>query len=285
MAGGARLTRRGSGYRDGMTTVTTAETHGAAFFDVDRTLLAGASGLYLAAPLRKRGMLSSRQVARTMLGQLAFAARGQNHDQIDRATQVVSEIMRGWSQHELMDVVEQELEARVRPMVFEEAIERIAQHHAQGMPVYAVSATMEEIILPLAELLGLDGAVATKMGVEDGVFTGEIESPCHGAEKAERLREFAQEQGIDLSASVAYSDSITDAEFLKAVGRAYAVNPDKQLRALADAEGWGILRFTTRVRVPLHRRRSVHAGALTLATGVAVSMLRRRARGRRGAGV
>jgi phosphoserine phosphatase len=130
-------------------------------------------------------------------------------------------------------------------------------------------------------MLGLDGAVATKMGVEDGVFTGEIDAACHGCDKADRLRQFAQEEGIDLAASVAYSDSITDAEFLKAVGRAYAVNPDKQLRALANQEGWGILRFSTRVRVPLHRRRSVHAGALTLATGVAVSMLRRRARGRR----
>jgi HAD superfamily hydrolase (TIGR01490 family) len=258
-----------------MSTVTTAEAQGAAFFDVDRTLLAGASGLYLAQPLRKRGMLTSRQVVSTMLGQLAFAARGQDHDQIDRATAVVSQVMRGWNRDELMDVVATELERRVRPMVFEEAVERIDQHHRQGMPVYAVSATMEEIIAPLAEMLGLEGAVATQMEVVGGLFTGEVTSPCHGPEKARRLREFAEANDIDLAASVAYSDSITDAEFLQSVGRAYAVNPDKQLRALAEEEGWGILRFNTRVRVPLHRRRSARAGAIALVGALAVGAVRR----------
>ncbi|MBC7459927.1 MAG: HAD-IB family hydrolase [Thermoleophilia bacterium] len=256
-------------------------SRGAAFFDVDRTLLAGAIGLYLARPLRAHGLLTARQVVRTMLGQAVFAARGQNHAQIDKANEVVSSVMAGWNRAKFMHVVETELERRVRPMVFEEAIERIAQHQQQGMPVYAVSATMEEVIAPLAEMLGLDGAIATRLEEQDGAFTGRIVAPCHGPDKAARLREFAEAEGIDLAASVAYSDSITDAPFLQATGSAFAVNPDKQLRALAEAEGWGILRFTTRVRAPLHQRRAARAGALALVAGLAVGAARRRARARR----
>ncbi|MCW2971762.1 MAG: HAD-superfamily subfamily hydrolase [Thermoleophilia bacterium] len=259
----------------------TPSSRGAAFFDVDRTLLAGASGLYLARPLRQHGLLTARQVVRTMLGQAVFAARGQNHAQIDRANDVVSAVMAGWKRDTFLHVVETELERRIRPMVFDEAIERIAQHHQQGMPVYAVSATMEEVIAPLAAMLGLDGAIATQLEVVDGLFTGRVSAPCHGPDKAARLRAFAAAEGIDLAASVAYSDSITDAEFLQATGRAYAVNPDKQLRALAEAEGWGILRFTTRVRAPLHRSTAARAGVLALVAGLAVNAVRRRVRARR----
>ena len=253
----------------------------AAFFDVDRTLLAGASGLHLARPMRKRGLLTARQLARTMLVQLSFAAQGSDEQRLDRFTEGVKELMRGWERETLMQVVEQELELRVKPMVYQEALERIAQHKAQGHKVYAVSATMEEIVVPLADLLGLDGAIATRMEVVDGIFTGEIELPNHGPDKAVRLRAFAADHEIDLTASSAYSDSITDAEFLRAVGRPYAVNADKQLRALAREEGWGMLRFTTRVRAPLHRRHAARVGILAIAGGLAISAARRRSRGRR----
>lgn len=251
----------------------------AAFFDVDRTLLAGASGLHLARPLRRRGLLTARQLVRTMLVGFIFAAQGSNDEQLDRFSESLKELMRGWDRETFMQVVEAELEQRVRPMVFEEALERIAQHKAQGQPVYAVSATMEEVIAPLAQLLGLDGAIATRMQVVDGRFSGEIEEPNHGPQKAARLRAFADEHGIDLAASCAYSDSITDAEFLRAVGRPYAVNPDRQLRRLAEEEGWGILRFGTRVRAPFHRRRGARVG-MALAGGLALRALRRRLRAR-----
>lgn len=252
-------------------------TSAAAFFDVDRTLLAGASGFHLARPMRRHGLLTARQLARSILLGVAFQSQGTNHQQLDRFSETLRDLVRGWEQQTLVRVVEEELELRVRPMVFQEALERVRQHKAQGQRVYAVSATMEEIIEPLAHLLGLDGAIATKLEVVDGRFTGEIERPNHGAQKALRVREFAAEHDIDLAASSAYSDSITDADFLRAVGRPYAVNPDKALRRLAEEEGWGLLRFTTRVRVPLHRRRGARVG-MALAGGLAVRALRRRAR-------
>lgn len=264
-----------------MADVTSTTPHpGAAFFDVDRTLLAGSSGLQLARPLRRRGLITPRQLARTMLIQLTFAARGSSDEQLDRFADGVKELMRGWDRATVVDVIEQELEKRIHPLVYEEALERIEQHRAQGMRVYAVSATLEEIVEPLARLLGLDGAIATRMQVLNGFFTGDIELSCHGAQKADRLRALAAEQGIDLASSVAYSDSITDAEFLRAVGRAYAVNPDKALRRLAEEEGWGILRFSRRVRVRLQRRHAARAGAAALAAGIAVSLARRHARRR-----
>lgn len=255
---------------------------GAAFFDVDRTLLAGASGFHLARPMRRHGLLTTRQLARSIVMGFAFATQGTNHEQLDRFSETLRDLVKGWKRDTLMRVVEEELETRVRPMVFQEALERIELHRRQGQPVYAVSATMEEIICPLADLLGLDGAIATKLEVgEDGTFTGAIAAPNHGAQKAKRLREFADEHGIDLEASSAYSDSITDAEFLRAVGRPYAVNPDKALRRLAEEEGWGIMRFGTRVRAPFHRRRGARVGMVALA--LAIRHLRRRTRARRSA--
>lgn len=249
----------------------------AAFFDVDRTLLAGASGLHLARPMRSRGLLTSRQLVRSVLLGVAFAHQGTNHEQLDKFSATLSELIRGWDRDTLTSIVEDELERRVRPMVFNEALERIASHQAQGHKVYAVSATMEEIISPLAALLGMDGAIATRLEVDaDGAFTGEVELANHGDAKADRLRTFAAEHDIDLAASSAYSDSITDAAFLQAVGRAYAVNPDRQLRRMAEEEGWGILRFDTRVKAPLHRRRAARVGMIAVAGGLAFRAAHRR---------
>lgn len=255
---------------------------GAAFFDVDRTLLAGASGLHLARPFRRRGLLTVRDLVRTLFIQLSFRRHGSDHAQLDRFTEGVRELMAGWPHDEVVDVIASELERSVHPMVYREALERIDQHRRLGQPVYAVSATMEEIIVPLAELLGLDGAVATRMQVVDGRFTGEILDGCHGDLKADRLRAFAAEQHIDLERSVAYSDSITDEQFLRAVGRAYAVNPDKALRRLAREEGWGILTFRTPVTPPSRTRRAAKYGIVALLGGLAWRVARRRAAARRG---
>jgi HAD superfamily hydrolase (TIGR01490 family) len=254
----------------------------AAFFDVDRTLLAGASGFHLARPMRRHGLLTTRQLARSVVMGVAFSAQGTNHQQLDRFSETLRELVKGWKRETLERVVEEELETRVRPMVYREALERVALHRRQGQRVYAVSATMEEIIGPLAELLGFDGAIATRLEVgEDGRYTGNILAPNHGAQKADRLREFAAEHDIDLAASSAYSDSITDSEFLRAVGRPYAVNADKALRKLAEEEGWGILRFNTRVRARFHQRRGARVGMLALA--LAIRHVRRRNRSRRSA--
>lgn len=260
---------------------TDTEVQGAAFFDVDRTLIAGASALRLARPFRRHGMLTRRQQVRAAMLQLGFMLRGADDAGIERFTVTAKQLIAGWNQADVSAIIATELEKHVQPVVFREALDRIEMHRRMGHKVYAVSATMREIIEPLAELLGLDGAVASQMSAVDGRYTGDLDIVCYGAGKAEQLRKFAELNDIDLSHSYAYSDSISDELFLRAVGRAYAVNPDKALRRLAEREGWGILFFRNRVVVPVHRRRSTHVGALGIASlAVAAALLRRRAAAR-----
>lgn len=255
--------------------------NGAAFFDVDRTLMAGAAALRMARPFRRHGLLSQRQQLRAALMQASFMLRGMDDQGIERFAAIVKPIVVGWEQEEVRRVIEQELERHVHPTVFREALERVDLHHRQGQPVFAVSATMGDIVEPLARLLGLDGGVGSQMEVVDGRFTGNIAIACHGEGKAQRLRELAELHGIDLSRSSAYSDSISDQHFLRAVGRPYAVNPDRELRKLAEVEGWGILHFRTRVKVPLHRRRAAHASVAVAAAAVMAGLLRQRRRSQR----
>ncbi len=249
---------------------------GAAFFDVDRTLISGASALRMAQPFRKGGLVTRRQQLRAALNQVAFSLIGADDTGIERFAAGVRDMIAGWDQMHMRRVIDAELDRRVRPTVYREAVDRVAMHHQQGQQVYAVSATIIDIIEPLAAMLGLDGAIGSELEVAAGVLTGEIAEHCHGEHKAARLTAFAAQHGIDLSISSAYSDSISDEPFLRAVGRPYAVNPDKELRKLAEAEGWGVLTFRQQMQVPLHRRRSTHASVALVLAAAAVGRRRRR---------
>ncbi len=248
----------------------------AAFFDVDRTLIAGASALRMAQPFRKGGLVTRRQQLRAGLNQVAFSLLGADDTEIERFASSVRDMIAGWDREHMHRVIDAELDRRVRPTVYREAMERISMHQRQGHKVFAVSATIIDIIAPLAEMLGLDGAVGSELEVHDGRLTGELALPCHGEHKAQRLREFATTHGIDLAASSAYSDSISDEHFLRAVGRPYAVNPDRDLRKLAEDEGWGVLFFRQQMEVPLHRRRATRASVALVLAAAAVGHRRRR---------
>ena len=281
MPGAASL--RG-GYGACMTGITTDRSrefdgaNGAAFFDVDRTLVAGASALTMVRPFQRRGLVTRRQTIRAGLAQLAYTARGTDDAGIERSYDAAKELMKGWDVELMRRVISEELESRLHPTVFREALERVEMHHRQGQAVYAVSATMIDLVQPIADLLGLEGALGTELEIVDGLFTGEVTKVCHGDGKASRDAEFAAEHGIDLAKSSAYSDSISDEHFLRAVGRPYAVNPDAKLRKLAEAEGWGMLAFRTRIKAPVHRRRSTHVG---MAAVVVAAFAGNRARNRR----
>jgi phosphoserine phosphatase len=142
----------------------------------------------------------------------------------------------------------------IDPIVYDEAVELIGMHKAAGRDVVIVSSSGEEVVAPIGAMLGADHVIATKMVVAEGKYTGEIEYYAYGPHKAEGLRALAEERGYDLAASYAYSDSITDAPMLEAVGHPFAVNPDKALRKLAVEKGWSILAFTN--AVPLRERLS-----------------------------
>jgi HAD superfamily hydrolase (TIGR01490 family) len=218
---------------------------GAAFFDLDRTLLRRSSALALAGPFRRRGLISRRALMRAALWQALFVARGASGEAVRRAAEEGLTVLRGMTPVELQKLVADALEPVLRPLVYREPVELAAGHRERGEPVYIVSAALQEIVDALARDLGFDGAIGTVAEVSDGCYTGRTLHARHAAGKAEAVRELAEREGLDLSASTAYSDSHTDLPFLEVVGSPVAVNPDRQLRRIAAERGWPILRFRT----------------------------------------
>ena len=127
--------------------------------------------------------------------------------------------------------------------MYREAVELAAAHAARGDRVYIVSAALQEIGDRIASELGLDGALGSRAETVDGRYTGRLERRLLGQTKADALVDFAAVECLDLSASVAYSDSHTDVPFLEAVGSAVAVNPDRKLRRIAADRGWPVRSF------------------------------------------
>jgi HAD superfamily hydrolase (TIGR01490 family) len=167
-------------------------------------------------------------------------------------------ILRGLRRDEMRALVGEAMEPTLKPLVYREALELVADHRGRGEPAYVVSAALQEIVEGIAAALDLDGAIGTVCEVVDGAYTGRPLRAVHAAGKADAVREFARDEELDLPASTAYSDSHTDLPFLEAVGKPVAVNPDRALRRIAAARGWPVLRFAE----PLGgRRRFARAAA------------------------
>ena len=157
----------------------------------------------------------------------------------------------------------------IDPYVYSEAVELIAEHHAAGRDVVIVSASGSELVEPIAAVLGADHAIATRMEVSDGRYTGQIDFYAYGENKAQAITELAARHGYDLEESYAYSDSITDAPMLAVVGHGFAVNPDRTLRRLAAERGWGVLTFNRPVAL---RPRLSPRGSVLTAVAVAAAV-------------
>jgi HAD superfamily hydrolase (TIGR01490 family) len=227
---------------------------GAAFFDLDRTLIRRSSALALAGAFRERGLISSTTLARAALWQILFVARGANAEAVRRVAEDGMAVLRGFPVEEMRQLVAEAMEPVLKPLVYAEPFALVQRHRERGEPVYIVSATLQEILDGLAVELGFDGALGSTGEVVDGVFTGKVLRALHHEGKAACIRELAEREGIDLAASTAYSDSHSDLPFLKAVGHAVAVNPDRALRRCAAEHGWPVLEFRERL-YPLPRRR------------------------------
>ena len=212
---------------------------GAAFFDLDRTLLRRSSALALAPAFRAHGLISRRQVAKAAAWQLLFMARGASHQAVRRAAVDGLAILRGFTPAEMRALVAESMELVLRPLVYAESFDLVEHHRSRGEPVYIVSATLQEIVEAIADDLDFDGALGTLCEVESGVYTGRALRALHAEEKARAIGEL----GHDLAESTAYSDSHTDLPFLDAVGHPVAVNPDRALRRIAAARGWPIMEF------------------------------------------
>ena len=251
----------------------------AAFFDLDKTIIATSSATAFSRPFLAGGLLTRRDVLRTAYAQFLWLVGGADADQTERLRAHLSSMVAGWDVAQVSAIVAETLHLHIEPTVYAEAVALIDAHHAAGRDVVIVSASGSEVVEPIAALLGADHVVASRLEVVDGRYTGQIAFYAYGENKAAAVRRLADEHGYDLAASHAYSDSVTDVPMLGSVGHAAVVNPDRALRRLAVERGWEVLTFQRPVALrPTFPppRRTVPVAALALAgTALAVVLLRR----------
>src|SRR3954468_7279499 len=198
--------------------VTSASERSAAFFDLDKTVIARSSTLAFSRPFYAGGLISRTAMLRSAYAHFFYQASGADHDQMERMRQYLSRMVTGWDVQQVRDIVATTLSELIAPLVYEEATALIAEHRAAGRDVVIVSASGAEVVEPIGAMLGVDHVVATRMVIDEGRYTGDIEYYAYGENKAAAIRGLAAERGYDLDASFAYSDSVTDLPMLASVG-------------------------------------------------------------------
>jgi len=245
----------------------------AAFFDLDKTIIARSSVAAMGRTFFRDGLISPSTLIRGMYAQAIYQLVGADHDRMEQMRAAMLDLTRGWDVARVRRLVEETVEDVILPLVHAEALELFAVHRAAGRDVWIVSSSGEEIVEPFGRALGVRDVIASRGGVDDeGCYDGTLSFYAYGAAKATAMHQIALARGYDLDASYAYSDSITDLPMLSAVGHPVAVNPDRDLRAAAAAMGWERLDFrspvATRQRLPELPERAPSAGVL--ATGAAI---------------
>jgi HAD superfamily hydrolase (TIGR01490 family) len=234
----------------------------AAFFDLDKTLMAGSSGIFFARAAYESGMISRRRLARDAYENLRFRLRGSTDDRADEVRRRVGELIADVPVRNLQRLSPRIL-AGVLPRLYPEMLERAYAHQDAGLLVYIVTAASQEMADLLAHVLAFDGGLGSRSEVLDGRYTGRSAGPFNYREgKVLSLREVSERERIDLGASYAYSDSESDLPMLRAVGHPVVVNPDAELRRIAREEGWEI------VHLDRLARRLKALGALTAAAAL-----------------
>jgi HAD superfamily hydrolase (TIGR01490 family) len=221
----------------------------AAFFDLDKTVIAKSSTLAFGKPFYKGGLVNRRAVLKSSYAQFVYLLQGADEAQMDRMRDYLKTLCAGWSVEQVNAIVAETLHELIDPLVYDEAVALFDEHRAAGRDIVIVSSSGEEVVGPIGDMLGVDRVVATRMVVEDGAYTGDIAFYAYGEGKADAIRELAAQQGYDLSDSYAYSDSVTDLPMLEVVGHPTAVNPDKALRRVAVEKGWPVREFRRPVRM------------------------------------
>ena len=240
----------------------------AAFFDLDKTVIAKSSALVFSRPLYRSGLINRRDVLRSAYAQFVYVLGGADHDQMERMREYLSALTEGWDADQLREIVAEALQEAVEPIIYEEAANLIDEHHAAGRDVVIVSSSGQEIVELIGAMLGADHSIGTRVAIVDGQYTGQIEFYAYAENKAHAIRDLADEQGYDLSQSYAYSDAATDLPMLESVGFPSVVNPDRPLRREAMARDWPILTFSK--PVPLRQRFASGITAKPTLTAVAL---------------
>ena len=215
-----------------------------AFFDVDNTLLRGASLYHVGVGAWRRQFISLADILSFGWKQTKFLAVGENGINIARLRTRAMEIIIGHTRDELVSLSHEIFDSRLVHRLWPETVAVAHAHLKAGREVWLVSATAQEVADVIAERLDLTGALGTVLDTVDGIFTGQlVDGICHGDRKADVARGLAEARGIDLAECWAYSDSHNDIPLLELVGHPVAVNPDATLRRYALARGWPIMRM------------------------------------------
>lgn len=250
----------------------------AAFFDLDKTILAKSSSFAFARPFYREGLIGRTDVIRSAYAQFVFHTSGVDHDQMETMRTYMSQLVNGWEVEQVRQIVAETLDEIIDPMVFQEAIDLMEAHRSAGRDIIIISSSGTDIVEPIGARLGADLAIGTQVAIEDGRYTGEILFYAYGEGKAEAMRSLAEERGYDLADCYAYSDSQTDLPMLEVVGHPVAVNPDANLRAKAEERGWPIVDFAKPVAMgrTIEPRQAVAAGVAIGAVALGLTWYARR---------
>jgi HAD superfamily hydrolase (TIGR01490 family) len=257
------------------------DTTAAGFFDLDNTMLQGASIYYLARGLASRKYFTTRDLLRFGLQQLRFRILAAEHGgHMSQAQELALTFVAGKPVEQLRGLAEEIFDELMAERIWAGTHALARVHIEAGQRVWLVTAAPVEVGAVIAARLGLTGAIGTVAEVQDGIYTGRlVDGLMHGPAKAAAITDLAEREGLDLSKCAAYSDSVNDVPMLSAVGRAVAVNPDSALRKVAFERGWEIRDFRTgrrafKIAVPA----ALAAGIVTGAVAAAVALTRRRSR-------
>ncbi|MEH3033380.1 MAG: HAD-IB family hydrolase [Aeromicrobium erythreum] len=254
-----------------------ADSTAAAFFDVDNTVMQGASIFHLAKGLHQRDFFTTGDILRAAWQQVYFRVAGvEDPEHIAKARSSALAFIAGHPASELEEIAEEIFDEQMASRIWPGTRALAQQHLDAGQRVWLVTAAPVEIARVIARRLGLTGALGTVAEQVDGVYTGELVGEMlHGEGKAVAVREIAEREGLDLARCSAYSDSSNDLPMLSLVGHPCAVNPDRRLREHARAEGWQVRDYRTGRKVALLGGRTAAAGAALAGTWQAARWIRR----------
>jgi HAD superfamily hydrolase (TIGR01490 family) len=252
----------------------------AAFFDVDNTMIRGASIYFFGKGMAGRGLITTKDILRFGYQQLAFRVKGkENLEAVAEARDKALGLVAGKRVDEIVSYGEEIYDELMERRIWSGTRALAQQHLDAGQRVWLVTATPVELARIIAKRLGLTGALGTVSEVENGLYTGRlVGEPLHGPAKAQAVRALAEREGLDLSRCTAYSDSANDVPMLSAVGHAVAINPDTALREEARARGWDVRDFRTgRKAAKIGIPTAAGVGALTGGVIAGLALRRRHA--------